>query len=805
MTVFGRTRDFTGTPRTGPIFFIPRSAPAVDGDDLIVADNVSTNADEDGNFELTLSPGSYEVHIPGTRPFYVNVDATLDPRNLNTLVDAGATFLNFPPGGQVTPATEDFSGTVKTERTSASPIVPLAEDVNNRIEPLEEFSEEAGEQIETLENTTSGHAERIHTVEAVSSQNAAGVSELRTGELNPGSLSSDKLKTTTDADKVGFAHLREEVLESFGTALDPSLFQGSWDPTTDTPTIDDPSGQSTGFWYVVDTAGVATGTNADGTYTYGDLVISNGDVWLRKLVVPPPLADESVTRPKLSASLAAELPKFIADLAPLWAVQDPTGKLGIWLNKLGKICGVLNIASDVANGLSVTWDKLTGKTLIRLGTVEGVVPLGDHSVTVAEDNEVYAIAVVDQDLKFAAGIRHDGTFVVARFEAQELSDARGGEDSLDDRLSKFLGPHGQPARGYHNQWTLRDWRRLKFDMDLGTAGIKPSIMFIGDSWVAITTNFVTFLTRRLKAIYGTSGEGYNSFGVATGGGVQVGPSDSANGTVVRTGAWSNPTAFDGRGPELIETTSSVLGNKITTTLAVNADSALIYYLKKSGGGGFRYRFNAGSWTSVSTANGSDALGIETVTTIPSAPITMEIEVETAGMNGVTLFGVEWKRTTDGVRLHRVGHAGSKSTHWANAPALWEASVTQLNPDITFIVLGTNDQGTPVTEDDFVTNIETIVGRLRAVRAGMDIVLVAPCENLSGRSTPMTTYRDALMRVAMEQRCAVVDLIRHFGDSATEYNQSSPRVLMDSTISTVHLVDNGNKLASEAMLRLLLEN
>jgi lysophospholipase L1-like esterase len=63
--------------------------------------------------------------------------------------------------------------------------------------------------------------------------------------------------------------------------LDPAKYLGVWVPATNTPTVPAAGAGNSGSWYLVETAGTATG-NAAGTYAAGDAVLSNGTAWLRQ-------------------------------------------------------------------------------------------------------------------------------------------------------------------------------------------------------------------------------------------------------------------------------------------------------------------------------------------------------------------------------------------------------------------------------------------------------------------------------------------------------------------------------------------
>ena len=65
---------------------------------------------------------------------------------------------------------------------------------------------------------------------------------------------------------------------TYASSLDPALYQGTWVPSTDTPTLPAASGGNTGFWYVASASGSSTAPITD-SFVAGDVIKSNGSVW----------------------------------------------------------------------------------------------------------------------------------------------------------------------------------------------------------------------------------------------------------------------------------------------------------------------------------------------------------------------------------------------------------------------------------------------------------------------------------------------------------------------------------------------
>lgn len=67
-------------------------------------------------------------------------------------------------------------------------------------------------------------------------------------------------------------------LWTYGSTLDPTLFQETWDPATDTPAIPAASGGNTGWWYVASADGTSSAPIV-ASWLVGDIIVSDGATW----------------------------------------------------------------------------------------------------------------------------------------------------------------------------------------------------------------------------------------------------------------------------------------------------------------------------------------------------------------------------------------------------------------------------------------------------------------------------------------------------------------------------------------------
>jgi hypothetical protein len=226
-----------------------------------------------------------------------------------------------------------------------------------------------------------------------------------------GEINAEKLRTVltdlTDSfpnllsDRIGLAMLGEEVLAVLGGGLDPSLYQGTWEPGINTPVIPAAAGGNSGHWYLVASAGTAVG-NAAGTYLQGDRIRSTGAMWQRMPAPPTVIPDQSVAWEKLSGELRELLsPSFSQEF--VYALVDVNKRVAFGVRPDGSLFGRFSI-DDAA----ITAPKLAdgAVTLAKLAAaVSAVVP-----VEIPDGYEL-TYAIVDSQNRIAFGVRKDGTLI----------------------------------------------------------------------------------------------------------------------------------------------------------------------------------------------------------------------------------------------------------------------------------------------------------------------------------------------------------------------------------------------------------
>ena len=103
-------------------------------------------------------------------------------------------------------------------------------------------------------------------------------------DIAPGTLPGSALATDADVDKVPLAALKDEVINSMASGLDPANFLG---PITSLSQSIPAAAANSGKWYSSEVAGTLTDADVSSiTVAIGDRLLSNGTAW-QKYAAPP--------------------------------------------------------------------------------------------------------------------------------------------------------------------------------------------------------------------------------------------------------------------------------------------------------------------------------------------------------------------------------------------------------------------------------------------------------------------------------------------------------------------------------------
>lgn len=198
---------------------------------------------------------------------------------------------------------------------------------------------------------------------------------------------------------------------------------------------------------------------------------------------------------------------------------------------------------------------------------------------------------------------------------------------------------------------------------------------------------------------------------------------NAAGTGTGTFTWpaavtGGPTYNDDWGPKrhTPQLDAAAPADKITYT-NLQGTAVDIMWTRFDFGGNFRYRVDAGSWTTVATGGGQLDGQLTRVSLGASGTHTLEIEANSGGfqafVSGVIVYDGDESK---GIQVHDCAHWGWDTTSWISAVTSaqsWPAAIAALNPALITITLGANDQFLNTDPATFQSNLVTLVSGLRA--------------------------------------------------------------------------------------------
>ncbi len=407
-------------------------------------------------------------------------------------------------------------------------------------------------------------------------------------------------------------------------------------------------------------------------------------------------------------------------------------------------------------------------------------------------------------------------------------------------LGKIAGPRATPALSSYaqqsaiaagvnlaqlNEAGLRQWHYKLARIIARQAAWKRSgwtdttpqqavVAFLGHSWVA-RKNLYAALATYLRTNIGDGGNGWVSAADDNSNGVLYGA------TWVRVGTWTDVDAYGGsgqdltaKGLDLMHATSTDVATpaKITIASSGTANTAfVIHWLTQPSGGSFRYRVDAGGWTTVATAGGSTLASTTTISGLSDATHTLEIEVTVAG-SGVTLMGVDLQRTTgDGVRLHKLGNGSVHTAEFAGVDAtIWQSQLTAIGPDLIPILCLTNDRSGNVVPSVTAANLSILVDRCRAAVPLADILLISDAATGDSATYGMDAYDQVVRDLAVRKSTAFLsgyELMNPYTSNKSRHLLTPDTGGADSVTGDIadngrHLTDIGAQLLASAMYKLL---
>ncbi len=441
---------------------------------------------------------------------------------------------------------------------------------------------------------------------------------------------------------------------------------------------------------------------------------------------------------------------------------DTGNKVAAWIEN------GLFAAKGLAPALST---MLTADVLAQTGLVS--VPISSFRVPLAFDAANKVAVWVENGLLGAKGLVPSLT---SALQAQVVSAA-----------ATSFAPRNAPASTalalYSDGRSLYRWKAKLATLKQTNIG-KIRCVFLGDSWAEKTT-IPQVMANSLYASYGNGGAGFisvDSAGDSPINGVTF--SKSAGWVLYDASVLNPPTApANGCGPD---------GNGISTTLASDtisigncvATELRIFYRKTSGT--FRWNVDGSAWTTVA-GDGSNNMGIVTIAGLSNTSHTLNIDT-TGNSDIVSFYGFYGTLTAgNGAEVLKMGNGGITGAGILSYVSTYVSPVlANLNPDLAFVVLGTNDyRGTaPASPVGTYGNaLVAIAAALQAAVPDIGIIFIAPSDTSGTAVTPLTAYRDAMCAFAIGNGFEFYNLHDEFSNWA-EMNA------LGLFVDTLHLNNNG---------------
>ncbi|GKO17230.1 hypothetical protein NUKP104_00580 [Klebsiella variicola] len=355
--------------------------------------------------------------------------------------------------------------------------------------------------------------------------------------------------------------------------------------------------------------------------------------------------------------------------------------------------------------------------------------------------------------------------------------AYGVDSSLINLIYAGLQGLFQPNMKFTDGRSAWRWRVAKSKYKL-SVGAKLKVGFTGDSWTEKRA-IPQMMANILYSEYSKAGEGWINFASANG--------DTLNGMSFNISGWTtydaSETAADPTyGCALDGLCLYATGTAARITLnAVNATSLSIYF--KDTAGVFRYTIDGGTPVVVTGAGTGNVTKVD-VTGLSSTGTHQLVIDLTGNTDTVVIYGVYATISSNGVEIQKFGNANITADGYTKVLSNISYFAQQLNPDIIFMIIGTNDYRLGRTLSNFYTALTSWVQAYKTALPDTALVLIAPPQCNASGSYPLSSYRDVMRQVANENH---VEFFSLYDDFPAAYATANTYGLWNDAL---HLNNNG---------------
>ncbi len=366
---------------------------------------------------------------------------------------------------------------------------------------------------------------------------------------------------------------------------------------------------------------------------------------------------------------------------------------------------------------------------------------------------------------------------------------KGIDSSFVDLVYAALIGLFQPNQKYTDARTAWRWRTAKTKYKLSVTS-KLKVGFTGDSWTEKKA-IPQMMANILYSEYSKAGEGWINFASANG--------DTLNGMSFNISGWttydaSETTAAPTYGCALDGLCLYATGTAARITLnAVSATGLSIYY--KDTTGTFRYTIDGGTPIVVTGAGTGNVTKVD-ITGLANGTHQLVIDL-TGNADTAVIYGVYATISSTGVEIQKFGNANITVDGYTKVLGNISYFAQQLNPDIIFMIIGTNDYRLGRTLSNFYTALTSWVQAYKAALPDTALVLIAPPQCNASGSYPLSSYRDVMRQVANENH---VEFFSLYDDFPAAYATANTYGLWNDAL---HLNNNGADFLSRQLYKYFL--
>ncbi|EPY7349655.1 GDSL-type esterase/lipase family protein [Klebsiella pneumoniae] len=336
-------------------------------------------------------------------------------------------------------------------------------------------------------------------------------------------------------------------------------------------------------------------------------------------------------------------------------------------------------------------------------------------------------------------------------------------------------------------WKFRA-KKSKLELSLPS---KLKIGFTGDSWTEHNTIPQVFADY-FYSKYGKSGDGWIQLNIDN--------PNQLNGIVLNRNGWAVydasgnaapafPTAMDGM---------YIYTNTTTSTLTLSnlfSSSVQIFYYDNNGA--FRYSLNGGTPVIV-TGAGTNKIVSVTISGLDVAVATT-ISIDSAVNAGtVVIYGFYSEGTGNGVEINKMGNGGITAPQYIKTLPFLSQTGAVVAPDMLIMIIGTNDFRTSVTLQAFRDSLSSWIEAWKAIIPDSSIIMVAPPQCNASGANPLSSFRDVMRDVAINEG---VEFYSMYDFMNTSYTKSNAQGLWKDNL---HLSNVGARFLLNQLNKYFLE-